>query len=191
MQPCGPSALLQRPETGRLSVRLTQGFCKNHGRRGSCGPSSLLTSRSDRRVVSADLRTGRALITSVGPHVIDHDAVVWVGQAIQEEPVMITAAEEGKFLRPLKRPRRKASPLPWPAKKPQSKSRDRRLPRDGENNRRGNRTKVLSQQPALDPAGRGPPLKASGLQGGGPFVQGAAHREGTKVLGPLRCSVQS
>ena len=116
MQACGPSALLQRPETGRLSVRLTQGFCKNHGRRGSCGPSSLLTSRSDRRVVSADLRTGRALITSAGPHVIDHDAVVWVGQAIQEEPVMITAAEEGKFLRPLKRPRRKASPLPWPAR---------------------------------------------------------------------------
>lgn len=67
-------------------------------------------------MVSADLRTGRALLTSAGPHVIDHDAVVWVGQAIQEEPVMITAAEEGKFLRPLKRPRRKASPLPWPAR---------------------------------------------------------------------------
>lgn len=116
VQLCGQSALLQQPETGRLSVRLTQGFCENHGRRGSRGPSSLLVSGSDRHVVSADLRTGRALITSAAPHVTDRDAVVWGGQATQGEPAMITAGEEGKFLRPLKRPRRKASPLPWPAR---------------------------------------------------------------------------
>lgn len=120
LQPCSQSALLQRPETGRLSVRLTQGFCKNHGRRGSHRPSSLLASGSDRHVVSADLHTGRALITSAAPHVTDRDAVVWRGQATQGEPVMITAGEEGKFLQPLKRPR-KASPLPWPARNHQVK----------------------------------------------------------------------